>query len=212
MTNYSSCLTDLHGSWDSDVKTLGKIVRGQADIREIHNNTIPLWFDGLDPKKINFGLAMYGRGYTLADPSCNSLGCHFIGASKPAECTDSEGVMSLAEIKRRAKELNIKPEYLPESMMKQLTWEDQWIGYDDEETFAAKKEFADSMCFGGTMIWSIDFQEQYVALCCLFSSPYPDSLPTQSFPLLPSLGFEARHPSNILMNDFVDLMISAQVI
>ena len=70
---------------------------------------------------------MYGRGYTLADPSCNSLGCHFIGASKPAECTKSEGVMSLTEIKRRATELNIKPEHLPEPMMKQLTWDDQWI-------------------------------------------------------------------------------------
>ncbi|POS71111.1 oviduct-specific glycoprotein [Diaporthe helianthi] len=126
---------DLHGSWDSD-------------------------FDGLDPKKINFGLAMYGRGYTLADPSCNSLGCHFLGPSKPAECINSPGVMSLAEIKRRAKELNVQPEYLPDSMMKQLTWDDQWIGYDDEETFAKKKEFADSMCFGGTMVWSIDFQEQ----------------------------------------------------
>ncbi|KKY31714.1 putative oviduct-specific glycoprotein [Diaporthe ampelina] len=105
-------LANLHGSWDSDVKTLGQIVRGQADVREIRNNTIPLWFDGLDPQKINIVLAMYGRGYTLADPSCNSLGCHFIGASKPAECTKSEGVMSLTEIKRRATELNIKPKYL----------------------------------------------------------------------------------------------------
>jgi chitinase len=49
---------DLHGSWDSDVKALGKLVRGQADIREISIDIVPLWFDGLDPKKINFGLAM----------------------------------------------------------------------------------------------------------------------------------------------------------
>jgi dienelactone hydrolase len=28
----------------------------------------------------------------------------------------------------------------------------------DEETFAAKKAWADGFCFGGTMIWSIDFQ------------------------------------------------------
>ena len=33
---------DLHGPWDSDVMTLGSIVRGQADIREIYNNTMPL--------------------------------------------------------------------------------------------------------------------------------------------------------------------------
>lgn len=43
-------------------------------------------------------------------------------------------------------------------MMKQITWDDQWIGYDDEETVAMKKKFASGMCFGGTMIWSVDFQ------------------------------------------------------
>lgn len=53
---------DLHGSWDADIKTLGSKVRGQADVREIHNDTLPLWFDALNPAKINMGLAYYGRG------------------------------------------------------------------------------------------------------------------------------------------------------
>ena len=168
-------MLDLHGSWDSDVLTLGKIIRGQADIREIHNNTIPLWFAGLDPKKINFGLAMYGRGYTVADKNCKSLGCSFAGPSKKGKCTDADGVMSLGEIKNLIKD-GVESTYLKDSMMKQIAWDDQWIGYDgkpslvwfyicllltiptDEETFAAKKAWADSFCFGGTMIWSIDFQ------------------------------------------------------
>ncbi|RGP68664.1 oviduct-specific glyco [Fusarium sporotrichioides] len=149
---------DLHGSWDADVLTLGKKVRGQADIREIRNNTVPLWFEGLNPQKLNFGLAMYGRGYTLSDPSCNQLLCGFSGPSKPAPCTGFGGVMSLIEIQQLIKKKNLKPQYLPDSMMKQITWDDQWIGYDDEETFEAKRAFADSLCFGGTMIWSIDFQ------------------------------------------------------
>ena len=143
---------DLHGSWDSDVLTLGKLVRGQADIREISNNTIPLWFDGLDPAKINFGLAMYGRGYTLASAGCSDLLCPFIGPSKPAPCTNSEGVMSLNEIKQLIKDRGLTPKYLKDSMMKQVTWDDQWIGYDDEETFAAKKAWADGKGFGGTMV------------------------------------------------------------
>lgn len=150
--------TDLHGSWDADVKTLGKKVRGQADIREIEKNTVPLWFDGLNPAKINFGLALYGRGYTLADPSCSDLLCPFAGPSKPAPCTNFEGVMSLVEIEQLIKKRRLTPKYLPDSMMKQITWDDQWIGYDDEETFSAKRDFADGLCFGGTMIWSIDFQ------------------------------------------------------
>uniref|UniRef100_A0A0C4DIB2 chitinase n=1 Tax=Fusarium oxysporum (strain Fo5176) TaxID=660025 RepID=A0A0C4DIB2_FUSOF len=121
------------------------------------NNTIPLWFGGLDPKKLNFGLALYGRGYTVADKSCNNLGCSFVGPSKKGECTDSDGVMSLGEIKNLIKK-GVKSTYLKDSMMKQITFDDQWIGYDDEETFADKKAWADGYCFGGTMIWSIDFQ------------------------------------------------------
>ncbi|KAK0114603.1 hypothetical protein ONS95_014088 [Cadophora gregata] len=149
---------DLHGSWDSDVMTLGSIVRGQADIREIKNNTMPLWFAGLNPQKLNFGLANYGRGYTLADPNCNSVGCKFIGASKKSRCTGSDGVMSLTEINQfLVKDQGIQPRLNPDSMMMEITWDDQWIGYDDEQSFELKRQFADSLCFGGTMYWSIDF-------------------------------------------------------
>ena len=41
--------------------------------------------------------------------------------------------------------------------MKQITWGNQWIGYDDNETEEMKKKWASGHCFGGTMIWSVDF-------------------------------------------------------
>lgn len=142
---------------DADVKTLDPIVRGQADIREISNDTLPLWFDGLDPAKVNFGLAYYGRGYTLSDASCNTLNCPFSGPSDPGKCTNFPGVMSLREIDQVIEERKLTPTLLPESMMKQITWADQWIGYDDADTIKLKKAWADGQCFGGTMAWSIDF-------------------------------------------------------
>lgn len=85
---------DLHGFWDADVKTLGKIIRLQTDIKEIDKGLLPLWFAGLDPAKVNFGLAYYGRSYTLSDPACPWMGCSFEGAGKPGACTSFEGVMS----------------------------------------------------------------------------------------------------------------------
>ena len=60
---------DLHGFWDADIETLGSKVRGQTDIREIYNDTLPLWFDNLNPSKINFGLAYYGRQVNLHEAS-----------------------------------------------------------------------------------------------------------------------------------------------
>ena len=139
------------------MRTLGSIVRGQADIRDISNDTLPLWFDDLNPAKINFGLAYYGRGYTLSDPSCNTLGCPFKAASNPGICTNYAGVMSLLEIENLIKQKSLKPLLLSDAMMKQITWDDQWIGYDDADTIALKKVWADGQCFGGTMIWSVDF-------------------------------------------------------
>ncbi|KAL8713553.1 MAG: hypothetical protein Q9220_002415 [cf. Caloplaca sp. 1 TL-2023] len=149
---------DLHGFWDADLKTLGSLVRGQTDVREIYNDTLPLWFDNLNPAKINFGLAYYGRGYTLANPGCNQLLCPFVGPSLPGPCTNYGGVLSLAEIKSYINEKNLQPQLLEQSMMKQITWGDQWIGYDDEETAEMKKNWASKYCFGGTMIWSVDFK------------------------------------------------------
>ncbi|KAH6962784.1 hypothetical protein DER45DRAFT_590696 [Fusarium avenaceum] len=148
---------DLHGFWDSDVKTLAPVVRGQADIREIYNNTIPLAYPGVDFSKIVFGVAWYGRGYTLADPSCNTLGCNFAGPSKPAKCTNSAGVMSLSEVEDMIKG-GATSRLLESSAMKELIFDDQWIGYDDEETVEMKRKFANNYCFGGLMAWSVDFE------------------------------------------------------
>ncbi|KXX76237.1 putative chitinase [Madurella mycetomatis] len=116
---------DLHGYWDQDVLALGSIVRGQADVREIYNNSIPLVYAGLDFSKLDFGVAWYGRCYTLQDPSRNTLGCPFKGLSTPAKCTNSAGVMSLDEIRDLIAERGLQPRLLQGAMMKEIVWDDQ---------------------------------------------------------------------------------------
>ena len=149
---------DLHGSWDADVKTLGSVIRPQTDIRDIDVDLLPLWFDALDPRKVNFGLAYYGRGYTVSDSSCTHLGCPFSGPSKPAPCTNFPGVMSLREIQNTITRTKAVPQLIPNAMVKQIVFDnDQWIGYDDDDTIALKIQYADDACLGGTMIWSVDF-------------------------------------------------------
>ncbi|RAL67438.1 hypothetical protein DID88_008193 [Monilinia fructigena] len=34
----------------------------------------------------------------------------------------------------------------------------QWMGFDDEETWGVKRRFADALCIGGTVVWSLDLQ------------------------------------------------------
>ncbi|KAK1566167.1 glycoside hydrolase superfamily [Colletotrichum navitas] len=151
---------DLHGSWDTDVKTLGFIVRPQTDITEISKGLMTLWYEGVEPSKINLGLAYYGRTYTLPDPGCGMMGCSFVPdeGGAPGEFTAFSGILSNKEIQRIIKDQGITPYFNETAMVKYFTYSgNSWVGYDDDETFAMKRAFADEHCLGGTMIWSIDF-------------------------------------------------------
>jgi len=38
-----------------------------------------------------------------------------------------------------------------------MSWNDnQWVSYDDNETFALKTAYANKLCLGGTMVWALD--------------------------------------------------------
>lgn len=52
------------------------------------------------------------------------------------------------------------PEYHKDPIVKQISWDDQWIGYDDVDTIAGKLAFANEQCLGGTMIWSVCFDSE----------------------------------------------------
>ena len=132
-------------------------MRAQTSIKDIGSSTIPLWYDGVPPSKINLGIAFYGRGYTLSEKNCRDIGCPYTGGSKPGPCTDSVGVLSLREIAQLVRDKIAIPKLLPDLMIKQIAWDDQWIGYDDQETITLKEKWGDEHCLGGTAIWSIDF-------------------------------------------------------
>ncbi|KAI0181430.1 hypothetical protein GGR52DRAFT_524499 [Hypoxylon sp. FL1284] len=147
---------DPHGPWDKNVKDVGSVIIGQTNIPETYNWTLPLWYDKVNPSKINMGLAYYGRGYTAESVDCMTVGCTWTGPSRPGPCTAFGGVMSLQEIEALIPQIGVESILDSTAMMKYLVWSDQWIGYDDLDTIAMKKAWASSHCFGGTMIWSID--------------------------------------------------------
>ncbi|KAH7068559.1 hypothetical protein FB567DRAFT_251588 [Paraphoma chrysanthemicola] len=104
------------------------------------------------------GLAYYGRTYKLADASCGRMGCGFKGPGAAGECTAFEGVLSNREIQAMIKKDGLTPYFNETAMVKYVTYAgNSWVGYDDAETLALKEGFANSLCLGGLMIWSIDF-------------------------------------------------------
>lgn len=59
--------------------------------------------------------------------------------------------MALFDIKTLIAQRGLTPTLNSQSMFKQITFDDQWIGYDDADTVALKKGWGNDYCFGGTM-------------------------------------------------------------
>ncbi len=132
---------DLHGPWEAPI--LGANVRAQSSVIDISSDLLPLWFDNVPPSKLNFGIAYYGRGYTLQNPGCANVGCPYTGPSAQGTCTDSAGVLSLREIEVTIQQKGLVPKLLSDEMIKQISWGNQWIGYDDADTINLNANWAD---------------------------------------------------------------------
>ncbi|CAG8962203.1 hypothetical protein HYFRA_00005255 [Hymenoscyphus fraxineus] len=175
---------DIHGSWEAN--RLGAQVRTQASILDINTNIVPLWFDGVEPDKVNLGIPYYGRGYTLSNRSCTDINCPYSGPNRGGACSQSDGILTLKEIQDLIKQKNLTPKLIPDIMQKTIVYDgDQWMGYDDAETIALKLKWADEHCLGGTVAWSSDF---------IAGNGKPS--PTQS-PPAPSIVAPPPAPSNL---------------
>ncbi|KAJ5096660.1 hypothetical protein N7456_007381 [Penicillium angulare] len=149
---------DMRGKWDQENEWTGPYVFGHTNITEIENGVDLLRRNDIDLSKVNLGMGFYGRTFTLADKKCFEPGCVFSDAGVRGECSGEEGILTFKEIMARQHRLNEKTiRYDEESGVKYMIYdENQWITYDDDESFKKKREMLDSECFGGVMIWAID--------------------------------------------------------
>lgn len=66
----------------------------------------------------------------------------------------------IQDIISKNKKRGLTPVYDKEAAVKYMTWDDdQWISYDDADTFKDKVEWADSIGFTGSLIWASDLGE-----------------------------------------------------
>ncbi|KAH8804438.1 glycoside hydrolase superfamily [Xylogone sp. PMI_703] len=141
---------DLHGTWDSTDVWIGAFVNAHTNLTEIDESLKLLWRNNISPDKVVLGLGFYGRSFALADPSCSLPGCPFSGGAPAGPCTASSGTLSFAEIQDiiaggAPVTLNV------DAAVKIVTWDGNWVSYDDADTFKMKIDYANSVCLGGTM-------------------------------------------------------------
>ncbi|KAG8165716.1 hypothetical protein KVR01_004268 [Diaporthe batatas] len=156
---------DLHGVWDSTNPISGSIVQGHTNLTEIKLATELLWRVGLSPSQVALGFGFYGRSFTLADPSCTKPGCPFSGGGAKGVCTGTSGCEDFQVIHDK------------EAAVKYFSWDkNQWISFDDEETFKQKVDWGNDIGFGGSLIWASDLGFQFLGQGCYVFSITQDDI------------------------------------
>ena len=146
---------DLHGTWDTKSPTGGQVI-AHTNLTEIKSALDLYWRNDVPAKKINLGLGFYGRSFQLAHPSCFQPGCLFKGGGAPGLCTENSGTLSYREIIQIIDQYNLSPYHDETNAVKYITWKnDQWVSFDDQETFLQKIKFANNLGPGGLLIWAL---------------------------------------------------------
>ncbi|KAJ6484663.1 hypothetical protein C8R45DRAFT_1214695 [Mycena sanguinolenta] len=163
---------DLHGVWDSPADYIGSIVLAHTNLTEIMQ-TFQLFANvGVDPSKINLGIGFYGRSYQLVSADCTDPGCPFAGAAPAGPCSANPGTLMFSEIETIVQSAGTAELVFDEvAAVKYLVYDDiDWVSYDDQQTLAMKLQYANSICLGGTFVWSLDQDDNsYTALSALWS-------------------------------------------
>ncbi|CAK7203033.1 hypothetical protein SEUCBS139899_005762 [Sporothrix eucalyptigena] len=154
---------DLHGTWDSASVYVGPFVAPHTNLTEIDAALDLLWRAGVDPGHVVLGQGWYGRSFTLESPGCNTPNgvCRFSGAAQPGPCSEAAGILDYQEIASLVASQHMTPTWDKTAGVKWITWNhDQWVSYDDADTFNQKREFAGRRCLGGMMVWAMDQVDQ----------------------------------------------------
>ncbi|KAG6194205.1 hypothetical protein E4U10_003178 [Claviceps purpurea] len=151
---------DLHGTWDS-TNPIGAITQGHTNLTEIKLAAELFWRVNIPAHKIALGFGFYGRAFTLSDPSCTTPGCPFSGGAKPGVCTKASGYLAYYEVQEILKKNpSIKIIHDKQAAVKYFTFDkDQWVSFDDQDTFKQKVEWANSVGFSGSLIWASDLDD-----------------------------------------------------
>ncbi|KAI0850294.1 carbohydrate-binding module family 18 [Daldinia vernicosa] len=147
---------DLHGIWDGK-NPIGQHIYGHTNLTEMKSAFDLFWRNDVPANKLNMGLGFYGRAFQLEDPACSKPGCNFKGGATKGGCSDESGILSYREITDIVRNKKLHPVHDKTAGVKYITWNtDQWVSYDDADTFAQKKDLAKDLGLGGFLIWAID--------------------------------------------------------
>lgn len=124
--------------------------------------TVDTWIHGgCPPSKLVLGLGIYGRTFRLKEKINSTIKPYALtkGAGLQGMYTGSQGFLSYYEICELIKKQKWFSEYDQEQQVPFAYKDDQWVGYDNQESIEKKCYFIVKQRLAGAMIWSLDLDD-----------------------------------------------------
>lgn len=149
---------DLHGTWNKGNDWVGPYLNAHTNLTEITEALDLLWRNNISSDKVVLGMVFYGRAFTVSNLSCTKLGRTYASGGKKRSCSGEVSVILNSEIDQVVVSMGAKSILYEEEAVKVLNYEgNQWVAYDDKETFKLKADFARGQCLGGLMVWAVSY-------------------------------------------------------
>ncbi|CAN8021835.1 unnamed protein product [Ixodes persulcatus] len=116
---------------------------------------------GAPKKKLMLGIPFYGRSFTLQDPRQNSLMAPIRKdvSAMPGQFVMSDEILAYYEVCMDITMRGWKRNYDAVGQCPYAYRDDQWVGYEDEESVSAKVDFVMDKDYGGVMVFNVDMDD-----------------------------------------------------
>lgn len=115
---------------------------------------------GAPKKKLVLGIPFFGRSYVLADKDNHSVGAPIKDVpAAPGPFIGSNEIMAYYEICTNIEDGTGTREFDNESKCPYMYYEDQWVGYEDEESVGIKVDYVIKEGYAGVMVFNNDMDD-----------------------------------------------------
>ncbi|XP_006834178.1 PREDICTED: chitotriosidase-1 [Chrysochloris asiatica] len=180
---------DFHGTWETVTGHNSPLYKrqGESGVQAQLNVdfAVQYWLQkGAPANKLILGMPTYGRAFTLASSSDTGVGAPATGPGTPGPFTKDGGLLAYYEVCswKGAAKLRIKDQMVPYSVQG-----NQWVGFDDVESFKTKVTYLKQKGLGGAMVWTLDLDDFGGSFCNQGGYPLIQTLRRElSLPYMPS--------------------------
>jgi hypothetical protein len=116
-------------------------------------------------------LFLKGRSFTLKNSTVNTVGAPVSHGGRAGQYTKEEGIYSYYEVCDKLNVDGWKRTWDERQQSLYATHNDQWVGFDNQRSIALKVKWAYTMGLGGSMMWTLDFDDYTGKFCN--EGPFP---------------------------------------